>query len=151
MRNLERPRWTSIALLGLAMGCSYSTALQSPPAPVAGDLLEVVVAPTSENEPKTVIRDRFRIEAIAKSFAFSAAGWSAGDGRDLAPVYRIEFHGHSPSTYWLGLYPQAVSVPIYFYSTWWISPSTRTGEIDRGRIKGLADTVKFGLFHDLGL
>jgi hypothetical protein len=98
-----------------------------------------------------IIRDRTRIKAIAGSFAFSESGWTAAADRDLAPEYRIEFQGDSPSTYWLGVYPPAVSVPLYFYSTWWISPSTRSGEIDRTRIKGLADTVRFRLSQDLGL
>jgi hypothetical protein len=146
MRGLE-----TIALMIAALGCAHSKALQGPPAPMPGDVSRVVVTAVNKDGPTTIVRDRSRIKAVAGSFAFSPSGWSGGDGRDMAVVYRIEFQGRSSSIYWLGVYPPAVSVPIYFYSTWWVSPSTRSGEIDRTRIKGLADTIKFGLFGNLGL
>jgi hypothetical protein len=138
-------------LLAAALGCTHTNELRGPPAPKAIRVSRIVVTPLGPDGSTQTIRDRARIKAIAASFAFSESAWTAADDRDLAPAYRIEFHGDSPSTYWLGVYPPPVSVPLYFYSTWWISPSTRAGQIDRTRIKGLADTVKFRLFGDLGL
>jgi hypothetical protein len=138
-------------LFAAALGCTHTNELRGPPTPKAIRISRVVVTPLGPDGSTQIIRDRTRIKAIAASFAFSESGWTAGDDRDLAADYRIDFQGDSPSTYWLGGYPPAVSMPLYFYSTWWISPSTRAGQIDRTRIKGLADTVKFRLFGDLGL
>jgi len=141
-----------LSLILAAWGCASRTAPPGPPAPDAAALTAVVVTPVNPPGPDRVIRDPARLRALATSFAFSATGWSKGDDRGPAPAYRIVFQGRSRSTtYWLGAFPPAVSVPIYIYSTWWVSPSTRAGRPDRTRQKGLADTVRFRLFHDLGL
>lgn len=141
----------TVVVTAAAVGCTHAQALRGPPAPEAGGVSQVVVTRLKKTEVAPIIRDRARIESIAASYAFSASGWSGGDERNLVPLYRIDFHGSSVSTYWLGVYPPAVSLPLYFYRTWWVSPSTETGEIDRTRIKGLSDTAKFRLFQDLGL
>jgi hypothetical protein len=109
------------------------------------------VTSRKKGDSTRVIRDRARIESIVASYAFAESGWFGGDEGNLVPVYRIDFHGNSVSTYWLGVYPAAVSAPFYFYSTWWVSPSTQARKIDRTLIKGLPDTVTFTLLRELGL
>jgi hypothetical protein len=145
--------WKVMVLCVAALGCGHAEKVQGPRAPRSDNVYKVVVtAVAASGQSPIVIRDRPRIEAIAASFAFSESGWSTGEERDLPPAYRIDFHGRSRSTYWLGIYPPPLSMPIYFYSTWWVSPSTGTGAVvDKKRWKGLADTVKFKLFNDLGL
>lgn len=42
-------------------------------------------------------------------------------------------------------------MPLNIYPTWWVSPAAGDGRPDPERRKGLADTVRVRLFHDLGL
>jgi len=149
------PRITLLLFsLGLAAwGCASRTpAPVGPPAPDAAALTAVVITPLSSPGPDRVIRDPARLRSLAESFAFAPTGWSRGDARGPAPAYRVVFRGRTgSSTYFLGAFPPAVSMPLYIYSTWWVSPATGDGRPDPARRKGLADTVRFRLFQDLGL
>lgn len=141
----------TVVLSVAVLGCAHTQALRGPPTPKAGDVTAVVVTSLDKSDSTRVIRERDRIESIVASYAFAESGWSGDDEANLVPVYRVDFQGNSVSTYWLGVYPPAVSAPFYFYSTWWVSPTTQAGKLDRTRIKGLPDTVTFRLVRDLGL
>jgi hypothetical protein len=138
----------------MAWACSHAS-VEGPVAPAAPAITRIAV--TTIDEPAAapaIVTDRDAIAAIASSWAFSQPGWTPAEGRELLPLYRIEFHRDAapPAVYWLGTNAHPPRFPCYsLCSGWWVAPSLASGGLDASRYKGLADGVAFPLFQRLPL
>jgi hypothetical protein len=136
----------------MALACSHAT-VAGPVAPAARAITRITV--TALDEPAAapaIAADREAITAIASSWAFSQDGWTPAEGRELLPLYRIDFQGEAgpPAVYWLGANSHPPRFPCYSLCTgWWVAPSLASGKLDASRYKGLADGVAFPLFRHL--
>jgi len=143
-----------IVLLLAASACSHVD-LAGPAFPAARTITRVTVTALDRPSPApAIVSDRSAIAVIASSWAFSQHGWSPAEGRELLPLYRIDFEGGAepPAVYWLGTNSYPPRFPCYsLCSGWWVSPSLPSGELDASRYKGLADAVAFPLFRHLPL
>lgn len=147
------PRTATVLLIAL-LGCARGAELDGPPAPQADAVSEVLVTSLEETARQTVVSSAESVAAIANSWAFARHGWSASQGRELVPLYRIEFRGSggARAVYWLGFNSHPPRFPCYSFCTGvWVSPSIPNGDQDLTRYKGLADTVRSQLFRDLKL
>jgi hypothetical protein len=143
-----------VALLVTPAACAHVN-LPGPVTPAARAVTRVTVAAVEQPAAApAIVSDGRAITAIASSWAFSQPGWSPANGRELLPLYRIEFEGEGQrhAVYWLGTNAHPPRFPCYSWcSGWWVAPSLPSGELDASRYKGLADTVAFPLFRHLPL
>jgi hypothetical protein len=137
----------------VAVSCSYPTL--GPPPPTSPPVQEVRVEALPPAPPSAqIVSDPAKVRSIARSYAVSANGWVESHGRELLPLYRIDFvaQGELRATYWLGTNSHPPRFPCYsFCSGWWVAPSNATGAIDTSRYKGLPDSVYFYFLADLGI
>lgn len=143
----------AILVLASVIGCATAE-IEGPPRPVASEVSSIRVVRIA---PPAVVASQDapeRIRSIVSSYSFSQDGWMAAHDRVFNPYYRIDFLKGSEilAVYWLGSNADPPQFPCYsLCSGSWIAPSTDTGRLDDTRYKGLADTVNFNLFRDLGL
>lgn len=145
---------TGVFLLLIVPACSR-VALPGPVSPATRPIARITVTALERPNPSSAtVTDPRAIDAIRSSWAFSQHGWSPAEGRELLPLYRIEFHEDAapPAVYWLGANAHPPRFPCYSACTGtWVSPSLPSGGIDTSRYKGLADGVAFPLFRHLPL
>lgn len=141
-----------VALVGIA-GCGPRESVPGPlpPDPSAVSVIRVTPIAPAEGAPYEVSE---RVSSIASSAAFSEYGWVAARGRDLEPLYRLDFLDgmRTVAVYWLGANSHPPEFPCYsFCSGWWIGASTATGTLDPTRYTGLTSGLYLPLVSDLRL
>ena len=138
----------------LLSGCVIHDALPTDPPPAADEITEIRVTsiPPADAMSRT-IREPDKIRSIAGSRPVSANGWLQARGRELLPLYRIDFVGKNGglATWWLGTNNYPARFPCYATcSGWWLSPSGADGRIDATRYRGMTSATYFHFLGELG-
>lgn len=145
----------ALMLCALAFsGCAIHDALPTAPPPAADEIIEIRVTsiPPADATSRT-ISDPDKINTLAGSGPVSANGWWQARGRELLPLYRIDFvrKDGSLATWWLGTNNYPARFPCYaICSGWWLSPSGADGQIDATRYRGMTSATYFHFLRELG-
>lgn len=151
MVKLLQSLMIAAALAGVAGCMAPPVAGPPPPAPDSVSSVRVTPIAPAEGAPYEIPEP---VASNASAAAFSEYGWSAAEGRDLQPLYRLDLLDgpRTVAVYWLGANSHPPRFPCYrLCSGWWIGGSTATGEFDATRYKGLVSSIYLPLMIDLRL
>jgi hypothetical protein len=145
-------RFVTFALIAVS-GCASPEFVEGPPSPGISAIDAIVVSAVDDPGRTAAVRSD-EIADVAESWAFSRGGWTLARGRELVPLYRIEFRirGGSPAVYWLGTNSYPPTPPCSsLCSGWWVAPSRAKGVLDDTRYKGLVSADYLPLIDALPL
>ena len=142
-----------VGVMVTSLHCVAASSAAPPPELKASQVtvIRVTVLYPTVGETRHIIEPSV-VLSIARSSAFAARAWQAAEGRDLVPMYRLEFlHDDTvAATYYLGTNSNPPRFPCYWFcSGWWLGAAAADGSLDPTRYLGLSENMYLPLTSDL--